>query len=328
LVEVDKKKEAVVTESRQLLNIIKETQNKISEKGREVAELKASGDATNLERDIDKQNANSSSLSRQIANQEKCVRKYRSDLHAIEQKLKGAREEEKQTVKNAKGLTNGVEVTPSGTIQQINAKIKQIQGTKKDAGVLGRDRVTLEKEYIAIKERFMASKRQCEMLRSHLNSLDEMNHERMDLVIWLRKTVTHMVERRFNFMTSSMSKYIGSSIYLDINHKRKELKFRFVSDTGSKMSTEVSSLSGGEKSFAQMCLICALWEQMLPPFRCLDEWDVFLDPVNRKLISKELYDFGRNNEKYQFVFISPQGTTSIRPGDRDKVGVFEVQKSL
>ena len=33
---------------------------------------------------------------------------------------------------------------------------------------------------------------------------------------------------------------------------------------------------GGEKSFTQMCLICALWDMMEPPFRCLDEWDVFL----------------------------------------------------
>ena len=35
------------------------------------------------------------------------------------------------------------------------------------------------------------------------------------------------------------------------------------------MATEIQSLSGGEKSYAQMCLISSLWEHMNPPFRAL-----------------------------------------------------------
>ena len=51
-------------------------------------------------------------------------------------------------------------------------------------------------------------------------------------------------------------------------------------------------MSGGEKSYAQMCLIASLWENMNPPFRALDEWDVFLDALNRKNISSKLLEFG------------------------------------
>ena len=40
--------------------------------------------------------------------------------------------------------------------------------------------------------------------------------------------------------------------------------------------------------------------------RCLDEWDVFLDAVNRREISRELLKFSLNNRDRQFIFISPQ----------------------
>ena len=45
---------------------------------------------------------------------------------------------------------------------------------------------------------------------------------------------------------------------------------------------------------------------LIKHFRCLDEWDVFLDAVNRKEISKELLNFSLNNKDRQFIFISPQ----------------------
>ena len=75
-----------------------------------------------------------------------------------------------------------------------------------------------------------------------------------------------------------------------------------------------------------MCLIAALWEHMNPPFRALvkilttailhqfivhvllfqDEWDVFLDAMNRNEISRTLLKFGLKNPDNQFFFISPQ----------------------
>jgi chromosome segregation ATPase len=44
-----------------------------------------------------------------------------------------------------------------------------------------------------------------------------------------------------------------------------------------------SNLSGGERSFTTLSLLLALGESLETPFRVMDEFDVFLDPIARKI---------------------------------------------
>ena len=81
----------------------------------------------------------------------------------------------------------------------------------------------------------------------------------------------------------------------------------------------------------------------------MDEWEVFLDNVNRKEIALRLLDFGLTNENFQFIFIrfdqtdlmlahleitfsfSPQGIGDIhkelKDEDREKVKIVEIKKN-
>ena len=55
------------------------------------------------------------------------------------------------------------------------------------------------------------------------------------------------------------------NISLRIDHREREIVFMFGSGKSSK--ADLSTMSGGEKSYAQLCLILSLWDKMHTPFR-------------------------------------------------------------
>ncbi|KAJ5573064.1 hypothetical protein N7450_010048 [Penicillium hetheringtonii] len=71
------------------------------------------------------------------------------------------------------------------------------------------------------------------------------------------------------------------------------------------------TLSGGEKSFSQICLLLALWEAMGSPIRCLDEFDVYMDHINRKMAIDMLMVAARRSVGRQFILITPGTKTDI-----------------
>jgi structural maintenance of chromosomes protein 6 len=82
------------------------------------------------------------------------------------------------------------------------------------------------------------------------------------------------------------------------------------------------TLSGGEKSFAQICLLLALWEAMGSPLRCLDEFDVYMDAVNRTMTVNLLIHAARQSQGRQYIMISPGTKGDIKPAP--DVHAFEV----
>lgn len=77
---------------------------------------------------------------------------------------------------------------------------------------------------------------------------------------------------------------------LMINHRGKQLSLRVEPEKTEKsgQGRNTKTLSGGEKSFSSICLLLSIWESMGAPLRCLDEFDVFMDNVNRAVSTKML----------------------------------------
>ncbi|KAI1007529.1 Structural maintenance of chromosomes protein 6 [Podosphaera aphanis] len=107
---------------------------------------------------------------------------------------------------------------------------------------------------------------------------------------------------------------------LNIDHERKKLDVHVEPDkavTNGK-GRQTKTLSGGEKSFSSICLLLALWEAMGAPLRCLDEFDVFMDDVNRDVSTKMIISAARKAVGRQFILITPKSLgAGVANGDKD-----------
>jgi structural maintenance of chromosomes protein 6 len=80
---------------------------------------------------------------------------------------------------------------------------------------------------------------------------------------------------------------------LRFEHPKKILTLSVEPDETRRSAAgrSTKTLSGGEKSFSSICMLLAIWEAMGSPLRCLDEFDVFMDNVNRTVSTNMLVSF-------------------------------------
>jgi len=84
---------------------------------------------------------------------------------------------------------------------------------------------------------------------------------RKDITIRAKTFFTHLLEQR------------GFHGKLIIDHRNQEIRVKVTPPGRTKTSSnkDPKTLSGGEKSFAQICFLLSVWEAMGSPIRALDE---------------------------------------------------------
>lgn len=120
---------------------------------------------------------------------------------------------------------------------------------------------------------------------------------------------------RINFSYLLTERNFRGRIEFDHSEKTLDLKIEPDMTKKSDAGRQTKTLSGGEKSYSTICLLLSIWEAMGSPIRCLDEFDVFMDSVNRSQSMKLMIETARRAVGRQFVLITPQSMNSVERYD-------------
>ena len=120
----------------------------------------------------------------------------------------------------------------------------------------------------------------------------------------------------------------GSSGQIKFDHVKKTLNLVVQKDNAdvNSQTNDVKSLSGGERSYTTLALLLALGESLETPFRVMDEFDVFLDPIARKIALQTMIKVAKSFEHRQFIFITPQDVSNITTDSKLKIFQMEPPK--
>lgn len=108
------------------------------------------------------------------------------------------------------------------------------------------------------------------------------------LHLWrqFQRQISARVRIQFNYLLSER----GFRGKIDLDHRYRKVVIHVEPDETRKSSSgrNTKTLSGGEKSFSSICMLLSVWEAIGSPIRCLDEFDVFMDNVNRAISTNML----------------------------------------
>lgn len=112
-------------------------------------------------------------------------------------------------------------------------------------------------------------------------------------------------------------KGMSGKIQADFSTEMLSIQVQMPQDTSNNMVKDTRGLSGGERSFSTLCFALSLQEMTEAPFRAMDEFDVFMDAVSRKISLDTVVDFAVAHGS-QWIFITPHDISMVKTGPHVK----------
>ncbi|OJD37996.1 dna repair protein [Diplodia corticola] len=206
------------------------------------------------------------------------------------------------------------------TVDSLGLKYQKLQeeiDRQNQRQVLGGSEEELQTQYLeAVAAHKTAEKDIHDMEHAQIVLKGSLDGRKARLVIF-KRAIADRSRITFTYLLAAR-KFRGD---LRIDHKAKELDLAVEPDImkAGAEGRQTRTLSGGEKSFSTVCLLLSLWDAMGAPTRCLDEFDVFMDSVNREISMKMIIDACRCSAMRQFLFITPQAMGNVSLGQDVKI---------
>ncbi|XP_070698917.1 structural maintenance of chromosomes protein 6 [Pempheris klunzingeri] len=235
------------------------------------------------------------------------LKAHEDNIHAMKCEL-AQREEELQDY-----VAKATEISPerqqvTGSTKSLDTEITRLNRKIKVLESSHGEHEQVVREYAESLTLYREKANQVRDLRRFINQLDNIMSDRQNRYKVMRRSLSVRCKLYFNSFLIKMN-CCGSMVF---DHNNETLSI-LVKPPGREDDgvSDMRSLSGGERSFSTVCFMLSLWEITESPFRCLDEFDVYMDMHNRRISLDLLLELSERQHLRQFVFITPLTTSNL-----------------
>ncbi|XP_040921027.1 structural maintenance of chromosomes protein 6 isoform X2 [Toxotes jaculatrix] len=229
------------------------------------------------------------------------------NIQALEANLK-SKDQELQT-----SVSKATEICPERlevrrTARSLDSEINRLKVKISTQQEHQGDREEVVRQYHEALENYKNLAQQMKNLSSFIKCLDGVMNHRLQVYAELRRFLSARCKYYFDSMLAQRG-YTGS---MSFDHKNETLSISVQPGQGNKADlSDMRSLSGGERSFSTVCFVLSLWAITEAPFRCLDEFDVYMDMVNRRISMDMMLKVAAGQRYRQFIFLTPQSMGTL-----------------
>lgn len=208
-----------------------------------------------------------------------------------------------------------VTISPQDTLESITRDFQEtsheLEKAEQEIGS------SLEEVLVQVEKAKQESDKAEEVLAMVTSTARNLSSEMNIRLRFLNTTIRSSIgDAQRTFEKAMQLRGFQGTLKFDFNEKTLKLQVNTGNESGKRT---VESLSGGEKSFSQISLLLSIWKVMNSRIRGLDEFDVYMDSVNRSISIKLLLKELKRYPKSQNIFITPQDIAVV--GELDDKGV-------
>ncbi|XP_029341776.1 structural maintenance of chromosomes protein 6-like [Acyrthosiphon pisum] len=236
--------------------------------------------------------------------------KQKQLLSNLNEKVENEKKNLEKEIKQAEQLGKKIQVTRNEEdirrdIEETNHKYNLL---KMELEKTGGNHLLLRDEYMKKKEEYILHS----TLHKQIEDIYKSNKKAIDLsAIALKRYIEYFRLKVIEAFDVALNlRKIKGKLEID-EHEQSMVISMF-----DNIST--SCASGGERTIATVALILALWSNIQLPFYSIDEYDVYMDNVNRIATTKQLLS-AIENRKNQFIILTPQDISHIKSADNIKI---------
>ncbi|NXW32086.1 SMC6 protein, partial [Phaetusa simplex] len=237
-----------------------------------------------------------------------CIKRHKDLLAAKEKEL------EEKIAQARQIYSERIEV--SRTVKSLDAEMNRLRERINSENDRHGNREEIVQQFHDAKERYKAANSKVKNLKNFIMLLEEIMTQRFKIY----SQFLRLLSLRCKLYFDNLLRIRACSGKILFDHKNETLSITVQPREEDKAAlNDVRSLSGGERSFSTVCFILSLWSITESPFRCLDEFDVYMDMVNRRIAMDMILKVADSQHHRQFILLTPQSMSSLPLSSRIRI---------